>query len=105
MKKKRRKPPSGDYWNNRVVRYEYPRKVGKPEVLFEIHEAHYTGGKRRPYAITREGATVIGETKAQLRETLKRMLRCLDAPTLRYEDFVPQHEDDNFAARKRKARR
>lgn len=83
-KRTRRASPAEAYWNHRVVRREY----AYGEVDFTIHEAHYEAGKTRPHLITVNGVVPYGESIVELRATLLRMLRALDKPMLRYEEFV-----------------
>lgn len=106
-------------WNHRVVRKEYPLAAPDERYILGIHEAHYRGPAddtvddpfeglavlearraegvrlpldRKPHAITTEPVTVQGETIAELRETLERMLRALDTPILDFEtrDELPE---------------
>lgn len=71
-------------WNHRVVRRKYP-KAAMPEdrVMFQIHEAYYHKNGTC-YAITTEPARLMEQDVGQLRETLKRIARALNKPTLDY---------------------
>lgn len=73
------------HWNHRLVRRTY---VGakEPEISLEIHEAYYDDAGK-VWAVTQEGVTVHGETVEEVRGTLERMLRCLNAPILDYESI------------------
>ena len=64
------------HWNHRVIQ----RIVGD-EVEFGIHEVYYNDdGDVEGY--TEQPVRVYGETLDELRETLERMLRCLDHPVI-----------------------
>lgn len=80
------------HWNPRVVRRVYPaRIVGTgvelpEEVEYGVYEAYYgLGDEAEAVSITNGPTDVVGESIADLRETLQRMLRALDAPVLDYE--------------------
>lgn len=73
------------WWNHRVVRH--------PNGTLMIHEAYYTAPPNTdpalavPHSITERGVEVVGEDIDGLRETLQRMLRCLDKPVLDSSNF------------------
>jgi len=72
------------HWNHRVVRRVYRDEIGGlQEVAYQIHGAYY-GLEDKP-AITEEPDHPHGETLAELRKDLERMLRALDKPVLDYE--------------------
>jgi len=79
------------HWNHRLVRRVYPARtvstVELPEeVEYGVYEAYYgLGDEAGAVSITTNPATVVGESVANLRETLQHMLRALDAPVLDYE--------------------
>ena len=66
-------------WNHRLV-----RRSENGETWYGIHEAFYDKNKR-VRAITKDPIDVIGESVEEVRETLQRMLRALEAPILDYE--------------------
>jgi len=68
-------------WNNRVVKHIYPM-----EVAYEIHEVFYNDDGSIMGA-TASPTAPSGGTKEELRESLERMLKSLDFPTLNYEDL------------------
>jgi hypothetical protein len=68
------------HWNHRVV-----RRVYKYEIEYSIHEAYYGLNKDDKPSITTESIAPYGESMAELRETLQRMLKALDKPVLDYE--------------------
>lgn len=71
-------------WNHRVVRREYPdAAIEEDRVFYQIHETYYLG-EDTP-SITEEPSRLMEQDMGQLRATLERMLRCLDAPVLDYE--------------------
>jgi hypothetical protein len=63
-------------WNHRVVRH-FSETEGE---WLGIHEAFY--GLDDKVVWTNDPVGVTGGSIAELRETLERMLRCLDAPIL-----------------------
>ena len=73
-------------WNHRVVHRVWP-ETGEHE--YAIHEAHYyegRGPREMPDAVTQNAVQAYGSTLEELRETLERMLRSLDAPVVEYEE-------------------
>lgn len=72
------------HWNNRVVRHK--------DGSLAIHEAHYSipGATTGPCSITTEPVIVYGETIQDIKDTLERMLRCLEKPII---DFETQKEE------------
>lgn len=78
------------FWNHRVVRQTVARSETESETSLAIHEAHYTASKSKkvPELITMDPVGVWGETKAELKSTLKRMLKSLDKPVLEYTKYV-----------------
>lgn len=74
--------PVAHTWNHRLI--EYVDTDGEP--WFAIHEVHYED--QRPRAYTENPIAPTGSTIEQVRETLQRMLRCLDKPTLKETDFT-----------------
>lgn len=79
------------HWNHRVVRRVYPAHIVvgvelPEEVEYGVYEAYYgLGDEAEAVSITIGPTDVFGESIADLRETLQRMLRSLDAPVLDYE--------------------
>jgi hypothetical protein len=71
------------HWNHRAVRRVYPG-VLDGEASYSIHEVYYGLGGIKP-SITVGPDYPYGETVAELREDLERMLRALDKPVLDYE--------------------
>jgi hypothetical protein len=65
-------------WNHRVVRH-FSEAEGE---WLGIHEAFYDGLDGEKVLWTNDPVGVTGGSIAELRETLERMLRCLDAPIL-----------------------
>jgi len=68
------------HWNHRVVK-RIVKDFGEDVEQLGIHEAFY-GLDGEGVAWTDEPVVVIGETVDDLRETLERMLRCLDMPVI-----------------------
>lgn len=64
------------HWNHRVVQ----SKTGD-YISFGIHEVFYNDDGSI-HAYTEEPISVCNESLKELRETLERMLRCLDKPVL-----------------------
>jgi len=64
-------------WNHRVVRTNDADGVTR----YHIHEVYYTNGKIM--GRTESPVTPYGETKKELKLTLKRMLRALEQPTIK----------------------
>ena len=62
-------------WNHRVV------KFSEDEDYFAICEMYYDEDGN-PWAHTEDGVRVSGNSVEELRETLQRMLDCLDKPVL-----------------------
>jgi len=73
-------------WNHRVV--EHDGHAPSAGAQLAIHEAHYPPGATEPNLITTGPVAIWGSSKKELRETLRRMLRALDKPTLRMSTFV-----------------
>jgi hypothetical protein len=72
------------HWNNRVVKRVWKEGTFE-ETTYSVHEAFYgLDGGDTPH-ITMEPEAPSGETIAELREELERMLRALNAPVLDYE--------------------
>jgi hypothetical protein len=73
-------------WNHRVVRRVH-RQGRRRETEYAIHEAFYWDkrSKKKVSAVTVDPIAVRGSTKKELRETLERMLRALDAPVIDYD--------------------
>lgn len=71
------------HWNHRVYKRTYPNG----EVFYQIHEAFYeTKESEPPESYTTEPKALMEESVEELRETLQRMLKCLDAPVLDYKE-------------------
>lgn len=100
-KKKTKKAKKSDtefHWNHRVVRY--------PAGELGIHEAHYHGRRVKvPNVITMHPIAVVGANKKELKETLERMLRCLDKPVLLYKKFVKAEKEKQKKAAKQRAKK
>ena len=79
------------HWNHRVVRRVYPAHIVSTvelpeEVEYGVYEAYYElGDEAGAVSITTNPTDVVGESVADLRVTLQRMLRALDAPVLDYK--------------------
>jgi len=67
-------------WNHRVLAQEY-----NGELTFSIHEIFYTDGI--PDACTESPVGVVGDSLADLSQTLKWMRKALRKPILNYADF------------------
>lgn len=67
-------------WNYRVLAQEY-----KGELTFGIHEIYYTDGV--PEMCTEDAVGVVGDTLAELTQTLKWMQKALMKPILNYADL------------------
>lgn len=65
-------------WNHRVVL----TKDAFGEKWYSIHEVYYDG-KGKIMGRTVDPVAVVGNTKKELRLTLKRMLRALDEPVIK----------------------
>jgi hypothetical protein len=74
-------------WNHRVLRHkQIPIPNLQREDYLVIHEVYFEEGHEpEPHSCTMDGVTVGGESLDELRETLQRMLRCLDKPVLDYD--------------------
>ena len=59
-------------WNHRVVRFKH-----EGEDWYAVCEVYYNEDGSI-YAHTQDGVRVTGDNVEELRETLERMLRCLD---------------------------
>lgn len=84
--KKKKKVP--DYfWNHRVVKRSVTRH-GIKEVWFEVVEAHYDKKKSTtmPFGIT-DAIPLVGDTKKELADTLRRIQRALKKPVLSETKF------------------
>jgi hypothetical protein len=68
-------------WNYRVV-----RRTTNGETTYAIHEVHYSDDGD-PQACTEAPIEIIESTPGDLRETVQRILACLDKPILDYTDF------------------
>jgi len=68
-------------WNHRVINLS---EENKGEPWFAICEVYYEN--KLPWART-DAIAVSGESIEELKETLERMLRCLDNPILNKDDF------------------
>jgi|14BtaG_2_1085337.scaffolds.fasta_scaffold32907_2 hypothetical protein len=66
-------------WNHRVISRE-----GQDELA--IHEVYYDEDGE-PNMVTNDAVGIYGETVEELRETLERMLKSLEAPKLAFESF------------------
>jgi hypothetical protein len=69
------------HWNHRVVRIMV-KDFGKDVPQLGIHEAFYGMPEDDGVAWTNDPVPIIGKTVEELRETLKRMLACLDKPII-----------------------
>jgi hypothetical protein len=89
MAKRASKKTPPHFWNHRVVRHRVQRSESLSGFSLAIHEAHYESkkSKTKPGSITESPVGVWGENKTELRATLKRMLKALDKPILKYDDF------------------
>jgi hypothetical protein len=87
---------ASDHWNHRVLRHrqvEIPR-LQRADYLV-IHEVYFRDGEEAtPHSCTTNGVYVGGDSIEELRETLERMLRCLDKPVLDYDTIVAKGADD-----------
>jgi hypothetical protein len=72
-------------WNHRVVRREHDTLDPDDRFSYQIHEAYYEDGNRKPYAITLDPVAAYGSTVEELREELERMLRAVKHPVLDYD--------------------
>lgn len=71
-------------WNHRVYRRTFPNG----EVEYGIHEAFYDSpSEEPPGSYTVEAVGVVGDSIEELRDTLHRMLQCLEKPVL---DFASE---------------
>lgn len=65
-------------WNHRVI-----ARTDGDEVLYGIHEVHYISDDSDEDVMwTENPVRVVGSSVEGLRETLQRMLDCLDKPIL-----------------------
>ena len=74
-------------WNHRVISRE-----GQEELA--IHEVSYDKNGK-PNMVTNDAVGIYGETVGELRETLERMLKSLEAPKLAFESFGQSEEKDD----------
>jgi hypothetical protein len=83
-------------WNHRVLRHKFPPiKDVQREDHYIIHEVYFNEGKQdEPHSCTKDGVEVRGESIEELRETLQRMLRCLDHPVLDYDVIAGRTDED-----------
>ena len=80
------------HWNHRIIKREYPDAI--EVVVYGIYEVYYND-KGVPTMCTEEPMRLWGESVKDLKETLKRMKRCLDEPVLDYDkDFPEQNNPD-----------
>ena len=76
-------------WNYRVVSRPFPYSPDTGRE-YGIHEAYYNDGETEPHSITTDAVEVCCDEEEGvevLREILKRMLKALDKPIVRYEDI------------------
>jgi len=70
-------------WNYRIVKKEYP-----DEIVYQIHEAYYDKGKKKPRSITKNPVSPFGETIEELAEDLEYFSEAFKHKILNYpEDF------------------
>lgn len=69
-------------WDYRVVR----KKLPNGEVVFGIHEVYYDKHKNPQYC-SNGPMEPTGESIRELRAELARMLKALEKPILKHEDF------------------
>ena len=72
-------------WNYRVIAKEY-KGFNETEVAFSIHEVFYNDDGI-PDMCTEDAVAVVGETLADLSQTLKWMRKALRKPILNYAAF------------------
>ena len=72
-------------WDFRVLAREY-RGFNESEVVFEIHEIFYNADGI-PDMCTEDPVGVVGDSLADLSQTLKWMRKALRKPILSYSDF------------------
>ena len=71
-------------WNHRVLAREY-KGYNEVEFAFSIHEVFYTDGI--PDMCTEDPVGVVGDSLADISQTLKWMRKALRKPILNYADF------------------
>jgi len=83
----------GQYWNHRVVKRQAKTT---DDVWYEIHEVYYENDEVE--GMTENAISPAGTTLSELKEEIKRMLRCLEKPVLDYEtrrDKISQEYKNN----------
>jgi hypothetical protein len=76
-------------WNHRV----FAQPDGNDgDVWYTIREAYYEDGKDRPNIWSMQADGVGGNSIAEMRDTLQRMLRALDTPILELENAGKEGE-------------
>jgi hypothetical protein len=70
------------HWNHRVARHVTSLPGGGTRTWYAIHEAFYGLDGEGTVKLTDEPKAIIGETLADIRETLQMMLRALDTPII-----------------------
>jgi len=71
------------HWNHRVVDFT---EENNGESWVEICEVFYDKD-HQPYLYTARGVGVVGETTEEIKDTLYKMLDCLNKPVLMKADF------------------
>lgn len=71
------------HWNHRVVDFT---DENNGESWLEVCEVFYTD-EGQPYLYTARGVGVMGENKEIIKDTLYKMLDCLNKPVLMKADF------------------
>lgn len=76
-------------WNHRICRHRATSALEHEEAL-SIHEVYYPDPGSAPDGVTLDPVPVAGENIEELRNTLNRMLRCLEKPVLEFEEISLQ---------------
>lgn len=79
------------HWNHRVIKHVYDTPDGDQAVWYNIHEVYYNEDGTI-WAHTENPTAGHGETIEELRESLERMLKCLEFPILE-EGKIEFHRD------------
>ena len=70
-------------WNHRVIRHDHIFDFDTDEVWFGVHECYYENPEDDiPHSWTDEATTPVGETPAELLETIHRFAKALEKPIL-----------------------
>ena len=77
-----------------MMSWTYRTLYNEDDEMFYITEAYYDNPDDKLYGYIADGVQPVGETKAELKECLERMLECFDKPTIthRMGDWLTEEE-------------